>query len=43
MVFWWRIVTPEWVRLPAEAYAEQLLAALNLLRDDEPRAARDAV
>jgi hypothetical protein len=30
--FWWRIVTPAWVRTAAELYADRLLEALETLR-----------
>jgi hypothetical protein len=31
-VFWWRAVTPEWVRVPADAYAERLIESIDALR-----------
>jgi hypothetical protein len=31
IVLWWRIVTPEWVRPKAEAYAQRLLEAVEVL------------
>jgi hypothetical protein len=31
-VYWWRIVTPEWVRRSAEPYAERLFGAVETLR-----------
>lgn len=30
--FWWRVVTPDWVRLAAENYVDRLLGALEILR-----------
>ena len=30
--FWWRVVTPAWVRVPADAYAERLIESLDTLR-----------
>jgi hypothetical protein len=32
LFYWWRTVTPDWVRLPAEAYADRLLEAIDTLR-----------
>lgn len=37
ILYWWRIVTPEWVRRPAELYADRLLEAVEALRAGEPR------
>ena len=37
LVYWWRIVTPEWVRRAAELYADRLLEAVETLRTSEPR------
>jgi hypothetical protein len=34
---WWRAITPAWVRLTADAYADRLFEALDTLRD--PRSA----
>jgi len=28
---WWKVVTPDWVRLPGEAYADRLMEALESL------------
>jgi hypothetical protein len=30
--YWWRIVTPDWVRLAAELYADRLIEAIDTLR-----------
>ena len=30
--FWWGAVTPAWVRVPAEAYAERLIESIDILR-----------
>jgi hypothetical protein len=35
--YWWRIVTSEWVRRPAELYTDRLLEAVEALRAAEPR------
>lgn len=35
--YWWRIVTPEWVRRPAELYADRLIEAVEALRAAEAR------
>jgi hypothetical protein len=37
LFYWWRIVNPEWVRRPAELYADRLLEAVESLRAAEPR------
>ncbi len=38
-LFWWRVVTPDWVHLPADAYADRLLDAL---RTEEPSSGTDS-
>jgi hypothetical protein len=37
LLYWWRVVTPEWVRRPAELYAVRLLEAVETVRSDAPR------
>ena len=41
-LFWWRVVTPDWVRLPADAYADRLLEALDALRTEQPSSEADS-
>lgn len=31
VILWWRVVTPAWVKVPAEAYADRLLEAIETL------------
>ncbi len=33
-LFWWKVVKPEWVRMPAETYADRLLEAVDSLKGD---------
>ena len=35
-LFWWTAVTPAWVRIPADAYAERLLESIETLRQPAP-------
>jgi hypothetical protein len=36
MIFWGWIVTPEWVRKPAETYADRLLESVDTLKNQHP-------
>lgn len=33
-LFWWMVVKPEWVRMPAETYADRLLEVVDSLKAD---------
>jgi hypothetical protein len=37
MLYWWRIVSPEWVRRAGELYATRLFEAVDTLRTDVTR------
>lgn len=37
LVYWWGIVTPEWVRRPAELYADRLFEGVETLHTSESR------
>jgi hypothetical protein len=41
LLVWWRLIKPDWVRVPADAYAERLIGCAELL-DHEVSAARRA-
>jgi hypothetical protein len=32
LAYWWRVVTPAWVRTPAETYADRLLESVDTLQ-----------
>lgn len=36
LIFWWRVVTPAWVRQPAETYADRLLESIHTLKTQGP-------
>jgi hypothetical protein len=36
LIYWWRVVTPGWVRVSAELYADRLLEAVDTLRVTPP-------
>jgi hypothetical protein len=38
LLFWSLVVSPAWVRVPAEAYADQFVAAIDALSDERSRA-----
>lgn len=38
LLFWLRWVTPDWVRIPAQAYAERLIEAGRQMARDQPKA-----
>lgn len=40
-VLWWRAITPAWVRLTADAYADRLFETLDTLRESRPQASAE--
>ncbi len=36
LVVYWKVIRPEWVRVPADAYAQRLVGAASVLRRDPP-------